>query len=265
MEFAICNEIFKERNDIARTFSYVKETGYDGIELAPFTFSQYVTDISPETRKEIVKRAREVDLDVIGIHWVFVGPEGLHINHPDKEHRDRAAQYLVDLARFCGDVGGHVMIFGSPKQRNVHESLTYAQAFEYTAAVFEQALPACEKHGVTICMEPLTHLETNFCTSAADTVRLIERVNHPKFRLLLDTKAMTFEEEDRPAYAAALAAVRDSMSGVLTAAGRVLRDCGIEDVASVLGPLAHAVTDEALKASSVSAQRSVDPPSPHSR
>ena len=73
------------------------------------------------------------------------------------------------------------------------------------------------------------------------------------------------EEEDRPAYAAALAAVRDSMSGVLTAAGRVLRDCGIEDVASVLGPLAHAVTDEALKASSVSAQRSVDPPSPHSR
>ena len=99
MEFAICNEIFKEWNDIARTFSYVKETGYDGIELAPFTFSQYVTDISPETRKEIVKRAREVDLDVIGIHWVFVGPEGLHINHPDKEHRDRAAQYLVDLAQ----------------------------------------------------------------------------------------------------------------------------------------------------------------------
>jgi sugar phosphate isomerase/epimerase len=72
MKFAICNEIFQEWNDIARTFNYVKEIGYDGIELAPFTFSQYVTDISPETRKEIVNRAREVDLDVIGIHWVFV-------------------------------------------------------------------------------------------------------------------------------------------------------------------------------------------------
>lgn len=199
MKFAICNEIFKDWNDIARTFSYVKETGYDGIELAPFTFSQYVTDIDAKTRKEIVKRAEEVDLDVIGIHWVFVGPEGLHINHPDKEHRDRAAQYLVDLAQFGGDVGGQLMIFGSPKQRNVHESLTYEQAFEYTAEVFERAMPACEKHGVTICMEPLTHLETNFCTSAADTVKLIERVNHPKFRLLLDTKAMTFEEEGRPA------------------------------------------------------------------
>lgn len=199
MKFAICNEIFKEWNDIARTCNFIKETGYDGIELAPFTFSQYVTDIDAATRKTIVKSAEEADLDVIGIHWVFVGPEGLHINHPDKELRDRAAQYLIDLAQFCGDVGGKLMIFGSPKQRNVHESLTYDQAFEYTAEVFEQAMPACEKHGVTICMEPLTHLETNFCTSAAEAVKLIERVNHPNFQLLLDTKAMAFEEEDRPA------------------------------------------------------------------
>jgi sugar phosphate isomerase/epimerase len=174
MKFAICNEIFKEWNDIARTCNFIKETGYDGIELAPFTFSQYVTDIDAATRKTIVKSAEEADLDVIGIHWVFVGPEGLHINHPDKELRDRAAQYLIDLAQFCGDVGGKLMIFGSPKQRNVHESLTYDQAFEYTAEVFEQAM-------------------------AAEAVKLIERVNHPNFQLLLDTKAMAFEEEDRPA------------------------------------------------------------------
>ncbi len=199
MKFAICNEIFKDWNDTARTFNYVKEIGYDGIEIAPFTYSQYVTDIDGKTRKEIVKCAEEAGLDVIGIHWVFVGPEGLHINHPDKELRDNAAQYLIDLAQFCGDIGGQLMIFGSPKQRNVHESLTYEQAFEYTAEVFERAMPACEKHGATICMEPLTHLETNFCTSAAEAVKLIERVNHPNFQLLLDTKAMTFEEEGRPA------------------------------------------------------------------
>jgi sugar phosphate isomerase/epimerase len=58
-------------------------------------------------------------------------------------------------------------------------------------------MPACEARGVTICMEPLTHLETNFCLSAEETVRLIDAVNHPNFRLLLDTKAMTFEKESR--------------------------------------------------------------------
>ncbi len=199
MKFGICNEIFKEWNDIERTIDYVKEVGYDGLEVAPFTLATRVTEIDDATRKKIVKRAEAADLDILGIHWVLVGPDDVYINHPDKEVRDRTAQYLIDLARFCGDIGGKVMIFGSPKQRNVHESLTYEQAFDFTAEAFERAMPACEEQDVTVCMEPLTHLETNFCQSAAETVKLIERVNHPKFQLLLDTKAMTFEEEDRAA------------------------------------------------------------------
>ena len=35
MKFGICNEIFKEWNDIERTINYVKEVGYDGLEIAP--------------------------------------------------------------------------------------------------------------------------------------------------------------------------------------------------------------------------------------
>ena len=73
------------------------------------------------------------------------------------------------------------------------------------------------------------------------------------------------EEEDRLAYAAALAAVRESITGVVGAAGTVLADCGVEHVDRILGPLAHSTTDEALEASSVSAQRSVDRHSPHTR
>ena len=199
MKFGICSEIFKDWNSIDRTFDYVKGIGYDGIEIAPFTIAQYVTDIPPETRKAIVDKAAAIDLDVIGIHWVLVGPEGMHINHPDAEVRERTAQYVIDLVHFCGDIGGKVMIFGSPKQRNVSEKLTYEQAFDYTVEAFEKALPVCEERGVTICMEPLTHLETNFCQSAEETMNIVKRVNHPNFRLMLDTKAMTFEPEGRPA------------------------------------------------------------------
>ncbi|HEO69792.1 MAG TPA: sugar phosphate isomerase/epimerase [Candidatus Hydrogenedentes bacterium] len=197
MKFGICSEIFKDWNDIGRTISFVKEVGYDGLEIAPFTFAPRVTDIPPETRCEIVRRAAQADLDVIGIHWVLVGPDDVHINHPDKETRERTVRYLIDLAHFCGDIGGKVMIFGSPKQRNVIEPLTYDEAFEHTRAAFERTMPTCEERGVTICMEPLTHLETDFCQTAAETVRLIDAVDHPNFRLLLDTKAMTFEERSR--------------------------------------------------------------------
>ncbi len=199
MKFGICSEIFKDWNDIARMCAYVKEAGYDGLEVAPFTLAQYVTDIPAATRREIVDRAAEVDLDILGIHWVLVGPDGVHINHPDKTVRDKTAQYVIDLAHFCGDVGGKVMIFGSPKQRSVLDGVSYEQAFDWTVEAFQRAMPVCAERGVTICMEPLTHLETNFCVSAEETVKLIDAVGHPNFRLLLDTKAMTFEPEGRPA------------------------------------------------------------------
>ena len=53
MKFGICNEIFKDWNDIGRTIDFVKETGYDGLEIAPFTLSQYVHDIPDSVRGEI--------------------------------------------------------------------------------------------------------------------------------------------------------------------------------------------------------------------
>ena len=198
MKLGICSEIFQDWNDTARTMNFARECGYDGIEIAPFTFAPYVTDIDARTRAEIVNRAAEAGVDVLGIHWVFVGPDGVYLTHPDKAVRDVTTQYLIDLAHFCGDIGGRVMIFGSPKQRNVMEGVTYDAAFDHARGVFEGALPAFEARGVTICMEPLTHMETNFCQSAAETVRLIDAVNHPNFRLILDTKAMAFEDDDRP-------------------------------------------------------------------
>jgi len=199
VKFGICSEIFKDWNDIGRTVDYVKQCGYDGLEVAPFTLAPHVTDIPRAKREELARRAGEADLDILGIHWVFVGPEGVHLTHPDQAVRDFTAKYLVDLVHFCGDIGGQVLVFGSPKQRNVEEGVSHDQAFGYARAAFEGAMPACAERGVTICMEPLTHLETNFCQSAAETVGLIEAVDHPNFQLILDTKAMTFEAEGRPA------------------------------------------------------------------
>lgn len=197
MKFGICSEIFKDWNDIGRTVDFVKETGYDGLEVAPFTFAPYVNEIPPATRAEIVKRAAAADLDILGIHWVFVGPDGVHLTHPDASVRAFTADYLKASAEFCGDIGGKVIILGSPKQRNVEEGVTYDEAFGHAREVIEAALPTCEARGVTICMEPLTHLETNFLQSAAETVTLLDAVDHPNFQLILDTKAMAFEEDDR--------------------------------------------------------------------
>lgn len=193
MKFGICSEIFEEWNDFARTCDFIKDVGYGGVEIAPFSFAKHVTDISAETRKEIVKRAKESEVEIIGLHWLLVGPDGLHLTTPDQAVRDRTAQYLKDLVDCCGELGGTRMIFGSPKQRNHEDGQTYRDAFDNAKGVFEQILPKLEEYGITFCMEQLSAKETNFCQTAKQTVELIDAIDHPNFQLILDTKAMIDE------------------------------------------------------------------------
>lgn len=197
MKFGICNEIFETWRDFERTAEYVRRIGYHGIEIAPYTFAPSVTEISVQQRNAIARAAEKVGLEIIGLHWILVGPKRLHLTHPDAAVRKATAAYLEEAVRLCADIGGKIIVFGSPKQRSLMDGVTYAQGFAYAQEVFTSVMPTCEACGVTLCMEPLTHLETNFCTTAEDTVRLIDAVSHPKFQLILDTKAMTFEKESR--------------------------------------------------------------------
>lgn len=199
MKFGICSEIFQAWNDIERSISYAAKAGYDGIEIAPFTLAPNVNDIPSSTRNRIRHTAGEAGIEVIGIHWILVGPEGLYVNHPDPAVRARTVRYLCDLARFCGDIGGKIAVFGSPKHRKVHPALSYQQAFDYAVEVFTQSIPAYEASGVALCMEPLSRDETDFCCTAAQTAQLVDAISHPHFCMMLDTKAMETERETRPA------------------------------------------------------------------
>src|SRR5262249_4480285 len=118
MKFAICNEIFKGWN-LDDTFTYAKRLGYSAVEIAPFTLANSVTDFSATERQKIRDSAARIGIEMAGIHWVLVKPEGLYINHTDASIRDRTARYFRELVNFCADLGGKVIVVGSPKQRNI--------------------------------------------------------------------------------------------------------------------------------------------------
>ncbi len=198
MKFGICSEIFKDWKDVGRTIDYVKSVGYDGLEIAPFTLCDYVTEIPVSVREDIRRRAKAAGLEIIGLHWLFVGPSGVHLTSPDESVRKFTSQYLRDLTHCCADMGGTIMVLGSPKQRNVGRDVTYNQAFGYARGIIEEVVPVLEERGVTLCMEQLTHMETNFCQTVEETVELIDAVGHPNFQLILDTKALAFQADDRP-------------------------------------------------------------------
>ena len=197
MRFAICNEIFKDL-PFDRACALAKQAGYDALELAPFTFAPLVTEISPARRSELRTVAEQHGLAISGIHWVLAYTDGMHVNHPDPEWRQRASDYLVAAVDFCADMGGRFMIFGSPKRRDILPGVTLAQAEEWTLDTFRAATDLAERRAVTICLEPLSPTETNFLNTAADTLALARRMDSPASKIMLDVKAMCAEAKPIP-------------------------------------------------------------------
>ena len=192
MKFAICNELF-EGWAFDRMCRYVKSVGYDGLELAPFTLAPRITDLDAGQRADLRKQATDAGVDIIGLHWLLARTEGLYLTSPDPGVRTRTADYLVHLAEATRDLGGDLMVFGSPKQRSLLDGVSRDQAFDYAADTFRRAMPAIAASGVRICMEPLAPVETNFINTCAEGVRLMDAVGHPNFVLHLDVKAMSSE------------------------------------------------------------------------
>ncbi len=80
MKFALCNEMFEDMS-MAQVCSILSRMGYHGIEIAPFTLGSSAENISSELRKETRQIISDNGLETVGLHWLFAGPEGLHITH----------------------------------------------------------------------------------------------------------------------------------------------------------------------------------------
>ena len=120
MKLCICNEMF-ENWEIEDVFECAAKLGYKAVEIAPFTLADDVRDISTTERDKIKKAAEDSDIEIAGLHWLLVSPKGLYVNHPDSEIRQQTLGYFHALIDLCADLGGRVMVIGSPQQRSVHE------------------------------------------------------------------------------------------------------------------------------------------------
>lgn len=197
MKFAICQELFEDWSwqDQCETIARI---GYTGIEVAPFTLASSPDQLSTADRDRLRQTAADSGLDIIGLHWLLAKTEGLHLTCDEDATRERTARYLIELGHLCGDLGGTVMVFGSPGQRSLPPGVTRELAMQRAADVFRQAMPEIAGRGVHLLIEPLTTKETDFINTCADGVELIDMVGHPNFALHQDVKAMLGEGTPLP-------------------------------------------------------------------
>lgn len=194
MKFAICNETFQDW-PFDKAFAFARRLGYTGIEFAPFTIHKNAYEISADRRREIRRQAEDAGLEVVGLHWLLAFTEGYYLTSPEAGVRRRTSEYLGELARMCRDLGGKVLVLGSPKQRNLLPGVTHDAALEYAADVLRGVMPTLDECGVVLAVEPLGPEEGDFLRTAELGIRLIEMVASPHCRLHLDVKAMSTEDK----------------------------------------------------------------------
>jgi sugar phosphate isomerase/epimerase len=192
IKLGICNELFEDW-DFARVCRFVKETGYDGLEIAPFTLAPRVTDLAPAKRREFRTIVHDSGLETIGLHWLLARTEGLHLTSPDLAVRRATGDYLVALAEAARDLGGSLLVLGSPKQRSLVSGVSYDQAVGFAIDVFEAVMPQIGAMGIDLCLEPLAPNDTDFINTCAQAMEVIHGVGHPHFKLHLDVKAQSAE------------------------------------------------------------------------
>jgi sugar phosphate isomerase/epimerase len=200
MKYAICNEMF-EKWPWERVCSFSREMGYHGIEVAPFTIAPHVSLIDAELRLAMRKVAERMELEILGLHWLLANVASdrqLYVTHPDADVRANTSDYFVQLTQLCADLGGKIMVIGSPKARNLLAGVSREQAMQYAREVFSPCLDLAAERGITLAIEPLGPAETDFLNTATQGIELIELVDHPNFRLHLDVKAMTSESSPIP-------------------------------------------------------------------
>ena len=189
MKIAICNELFKGW-DIERVFDYAARLGYDGVELAPFTLGETVSDISTAYRDRIRAAAERAGIEIVGLHWLLVKPAGLYINHPDDSVRKKTQNYLRELIDLCGDLGGSVLVHGSPQQRNIREGWDPGETWKSARETFQLCAEAAHSRNVYYCLEALTAADTNFINTIDQALEMVDEIDHPNFQTMLDCRSI---------------------------------------------------------------------------
>ena len=193
MKIALCNEVLRDM-EFAAQCDYAAALGYDGLEVAPFTVSDEPHLLSAEKRAALRRAATDAGIVVTGLHWLLVAPSGLSLNGPDAALRQRTRDVMLRLVELCAELGGTVLVHGSPGQRSVADGDDKNAAWERARESFVAVAEAASRTGVTYCIEPLARRETNFINTVEEAARMVRAVDHDSFRTMVDTSAAASSE-----------------------------------------------------------------------
>jgi len=188
VRIALCNEVLGAMA-LEQQCELAAALGYDGLEIAPFTLADAPDRIDWEEAKRIRGVVESSGLVVTGLHWLLVRPAGLSLTDPDAAVRARTLAVVTRLIGLCAELGGSVLVHGSPKQRQIAVGESHATALARLRDFLADAARVAAEHGVVYCIEPLGPGETALVNTVAEAAELVRAIDRPSLRTMIDCSA----------------------------------------------------------------------------
>lgn len=188
MKISLCNEVLGDLPFEAQC-ELAARLGYDGLEIAPFTLADAPERIDAREAARLRGIVEASGLVVTGLHWLLVKPGGLSVTSSDAAVRARTLEVVTRLIALCAELGGTVLVHGSPKQREVpageRREIALARLQDFLASAADVAAAM----GVVYCIEPLSARETSVVNTVAEAAVLVRAVDKPSLRTMIDCSA----------------------------------------------------------------------------
>ncbi len=198
MRFALCNEVLAPMG-FAQQCAFAASLGYTGLEVAPFTLGEDALAIGAAARAALRREAADEGVAISGLHWLLAKPEGLSITSGDDAVRRRTLERLHGLIDLCAELGGEVMVHGSPAQRRLPHGEDSGPARQRAIDALAQAAEHAQRAGIVYCVEALAPPEANFINSLDEAVEIVRMIDNPALRTMLDCCAAGRAETSTPA------------------------------------------------------------------
>lgn len=207
MKYCICSDTFPGW-PLERIFAFVRQTGYRAVELASYSFCDSITDVDAAARRQIEAGAQAAGIAIAGMHALFTPipglrplhscPPWLQLNSADPEIRERTSQYLKELIRFTGEVGGENVVLGSAASRNIPREMPFIEGWRLAAHTLRDAAEYAAQYNVVLSLEPISANLTNFINTPDDAMKMVREVDHPNLKWMLDCYSGASQGVDMP-------------------------------------------------------------------
>ena len=193
MKLAVSNIAWSADEDCA-AFELLRNLGIEGLEIAPPRVWPEPATVSQDDALAYRRDMKGRGFNLVAFQSLLFGKNHWNLFQPETAPECR--DYLIKLGRLASRLGVRTLVFGSPRNRAVPETMEAEEALAKATEFFRPIGAAYTEMNVVLGLEPNpAAYACNFIQTIDEAAELVRRVDSPGFRLHLDAGEMQMNDE----------------------------------------------------------------------